>query len=371
MPHSNSQPPLRLIYAGGTIGAAGTPLVPLAAKEFCARWDLSVAPVLAARPETTGPVDWQWLEPALDSSDMGPADWLRLADEVLRAAEEGSATGVVLLHGTDTLASSAAALSFLLTEIDNAGRPVARLPATVVVTGSQRPLFDGDAVAPGTDALRNLSDAVAHAREAGPGVAVVFAGAQLPGARVTKGETEADAAFLCPNGAAQPVALPDAAPTALSTILDALAPALGRRPVPVLHPMPEAPEHQAAVFEALADGGGAGVAGLIVAGFGEGNLPARAATRIAAAIARLREAGAPVVAASQVAAGPAGRAAYATGHWLREAGAVPAGLMTLEAAHAKLHIGAALSRLHDWPLATLEAFLMRDIAGETLPADPD
>ncbi|MEO1318186.1 MAG: asparaginase domain-containing protein [Pseudomonadota bacterium] len=368
MPQEIAQRPLRLIYAGGTIGSAGSPLAPLDALEFRRRWELSVAPRLAARPKTAMPVTWFWIDPPLDSSDMAPADWLLLTREALKSAAE--ARGIVLLHGTDTLASSAAALTFLLTALDEEGRPAARLASPVIVTGSQRPLFDGDGIAAGTDAFENLAQAIAMAgsSDAAPGVSVVFAGKHLPGARVAKQHTAADAAFDCPNGAAWPPPLPAAEASDLVAQLDALASTFGSRPVPVFHPMPEGPVFQARMLDALADTDSAAPpAGLLLAGFGEGNLPPRAAAAISGTIRRLRGRGAPVLVASQVPGGPAGRAAYAAGHWLAEAGAIPAGHMTLSAAHAKLHLGAALARTRGWTLDRLETWLRADLAGETLP----
>ncbi len=75
----------------------------------------------------------------LDSSDIGPDEWSALADEIARARD--SADGVVVIHGTDTMSYTAAALSFALGGLD---RPV-------VLTGSQRPLGEIR-----SDARRNL-----------------------------------------------------------------------------------------------------------------------------------------------------------------------------------------------------------------------
>lgn len=84
------------------------------------------------------------------SMDVVPEDWHRLALATRDAIETGVA-GVVILHGTDTLHYTAAALSFLLRD---AGVPI-------VLTGSMIP--GGD---PGSDALPNLKDAVTVAAKA-------------------------------------------------------------------------------------------------------------------------------------------------------------------------------------------------------------
>ncbi|MEM6679755.1 MAG: asparaginase domain-containing protein [Pseudomonadota bacterium] len=354
--------PLRLIYAGGTIGCAGTPLAPLPSAAFRALWEAALVPAL---PAAAGHV-WDWLDPALDSSAMGPADWGRLADRVLTAAEQG-AEGCVLLHGTDTLASTAAALSFLLTDLDHTGAPAARLAMPLVLTGSQRPLFEGEALAAGTDATANISAAIEAAGRAQTAPLVVFAGALLPATRVAKVHTKADAAFACPNEATLAPALPAADHAGLRERLARLAPHLGERAVLVFTPQPETPEVTRAALRGLVapflrDGR---LGGLIIAGFGAGSLAPALAGPVGETIAAVRGSGGVVVAASQVPAGPSGAGAYAAGHWLAGAGALPAGDIPLAALHAKLHIGLALAAAERWAQGDLEAFMGRDLAGES------
>ena len=69
-------------------------------------------------------------EPLLDSSNMQMEDWIQIAKDVQDAYEMFD--GFVILHGTDTLAYTASALSFML---ENLGKPV-------IVTGSQIPSFE-------------------------------------------------------------------------------------------------------------------------------------------------------------------------------------------------------------------------------------
>ncbi len=68
--------------------------------------------------------------PLMDSSDMTPEDWQHIADDIRSHYEEYD--GFVILHGTDTMAFTASALSFML---ENLGKPV-------IVTGSQIPLAE-------------------------------------------------------------------------------------------------------------------------------------------------------------------------------------------------------------------------------------
>ncbi len=78
-----------------------------------------------------------------DSAQVGPREWLELANHIRR--EHRWFDGFVILHGTDTMAYTASALSLLLADLK---RPV-------VLTGAQRPLAEVR-----TDARRNLISAV-------------------------------------------------------------------------------------------------------------------------------------------------------------------------------------------------------------------
>jgi L-asparaginase len=105
------------------------------------------------------------------SEDMTPADWATLARRVADWVNRG-VTGIVISHGTDTLAYTSAALSYMLPN----------LPIPVVITGATRPL-----TAKSTDALRNLCDSIVVAAHSGlRGVYVVFASTIYVGTRVRK-----------------------------------------------------------------------------------------------------------------------------------------------------------------------------------------
>ncbi len=119
----------------------------------------------------------------VDSTNMEPAGWLTLA----RALREAYAAydGFVILHGTDTLAYTAAGLSYLA---QNLRKPV-------VLTGSQLPMG-----APGTDAVCNVLDAVRVAcDDEACGVLVVFGGVVIAGTRARKVRTRSFNAFASIN----------------------------------------------------------------------------------------------------------------------------------------------------------------------------
>ncbi len=91
------------------------------------------------------------------SEDIGPEHWERLAEEV-QEAFQGGARGVVITHGTDTMAYTASALAFQLRD----------LPGPVVLVGAQRSIDR-----PSSDGIFNMRCAVQVAREADLGEVVV------------------------------------------------------------------------------------------------------------------------------------------------------------------------------------------------------
>lgn len=115
----------------------------------------------------------------VDSTNVRPEGWLAIAGEVRRRYDDFD--GFVVLHGTDTLAYTAAGLSYL----------VQRSPKPVVLTGSQLPMGD-----PGTDGKRNLLDAVCVAcDDSAAGVLVAFGGKVIAGTAARKVRTRDFEAF--------------------------------------------------------------------------------------------------------------------------------------------------------------------------------
>jgi L-asparaginase len=109
----------------------------------------------------------------IDSSDVDAKLWSRLATIIHDAWEKFD--GVVIIHGTDTMAYTASALSFFL----------AGLTKPVVLTGSQRPLSELR-----TDARANIIDAVELATMGYPEVMVCFDSVVYRGSSVTKRSSE-------------------------------------------------------------------------------------------------------------------------------------------------------------------------------------
>ncbi|HAR41088.1 MAG TPA: hypothetical protein DCS07_00390 [Bdellovibrionales bacterium] len=127
-----------------------------------------------------------------DSAHIGPQDWCKIAQKIRTSWKKYD--GIVVLHGTDTLAYTASALSFLL-------KPCLK---PVILTGAQRPL-----TALRSDARRNLVSAVEIA-SSGPGfianrVSVFFDDKLFQGNRVHKQSATEYHAFESPH--AEPLAV--------------------------------------------------------------------------------------------------------------------------------------------------------------------
>ena len=115
----------------------------------------------------------------IDSTNMQPEHWVTIAKKI--ESEYGNYNGFVITHGTDTMAYTAAALSYL---IQNPDKPI-------VITGAQKPI--GELI---TDAKKNLLDSLIFATHNGnPGVYIVFDGKVILGTRARKIRTKSYSAF--------------------------------------------------------------------------------------------------------------------------------------------------------------------------------
>ena len=320
---------LLVLYTGGTIGMqmSADGLAP--ASGFEARMRTQQASENASElPQ------WSFREllPLIDSANMNPGHWLALRDEIVTAVEAHGHDAVLVLHGTDTLAYSAAALSFLLLGLD----------VPVVLTGAMQP-----AGVAGGDAWPNLFGAMrALHRGVAPGVHLYFDGQLLHGARCSKLRSDAFDAFQVLPRQRQ------AEHVGISALID-YRQARERVNLAVL---PLHPALQASHLSALID---SGVKGVLLECYGSGTGPAGDAELMAV----LRDAharGVVLAAISQCPQGHVQFGVYAAGSRLAEAGLVSCGGMTREAALGKLFalLGAGLTQ------AEVEHWLARDLCGE-------
>ncbi|KYO69612.1 asparaginase [Thermovenabulum gondwanense] len=118
----------------------------------------------------------------LDSTNVQPEEWVNIAREAFEGLKEYD--GIVITHGTDTMAYSSSALSFMLR---NLNKPV-------IFTGSQLPIEH-----PQTDGKRNILDAFKVAVSGLAGVYIVFDGKIIKGVRSSKVRTQGFDAFKSIN----------------------------------------------------------------------------------------------------------------------------------------------------------------------------
>ncbi len=300
-----------VLYTGGTIGmqASANGLAPASGFEARMREQLADAPLPAWR--------FREMAPLIDSANMTPAYWQRLRSAVVEAVDEGC-DAVLILHGTDTLAYSAAAMSFQLLG----------LPAPVVFTGSMLP-----AGVPDSDAWENVSGALTALGEGlNAGVHLFFHGALMAPTRCAKVRSFGRNPFaaLQRNGG---VAKAEALPAALDY----------RQPKAVANVgvLPLVPGIAAAQLDALVD---SGIQALLLECYGSGTGPSDNPAFLAS-LQRARDQGVVVVAITQCHEGGVELDVYEAGSRLRGVGVLSGGGMTREAAFGKLNalIGAGLA----------------------------
>ena len=330
---------VHIIYTGGTIGMVDSPhgLVPGADLEGWLDSLLEGTPLARSVSVTS-------LTPLIDSSNATPLSWQAIVDDLRAHAAADPQAAFIILHGTDTMAYTSAALSYALTDL--------RVP--VVVTGSQLPLG-----VLGTDAAANVTGALQAATSGHlDGVALFFGHRLLAGNRATKSSSWAFTGFDSPNAA--PLATTggpwqwaqtawagagweDAAPyTRHDVVVVDLVPGItAARLEALLTPLPEA---------------------AILRAFGVGNVPSQE-PGLTDVVERVIDAGTPVIVTSQCHESEVLLGHYEAGDALARSGAVGSRDMTLEAAYAKVQFLLSQGLTGD----DLAGWMGRSIAGELSP----
>ena len=304
-----------IIYTGGTIGMCRT--------------DSGYAPVSGFLSEAISRIDdmrspdapdWELYEmsPLLDSSDMTVDEWNGIASIIYENYCDFD--GFVVLHGTDTMAYTASALSFILEGLDK----------PVVLTGSQIPL--SELRSDGRDNLVTslLIAAEGVARE----VTLYFSGKLLRGNRAVKMSADKLVAFDSPN-------YPHLADVGITVRYNYSAICNYERGVLRFQPLSKVPIGVLKIFPGIQFGLFETImteklSGVVLETFGAGNIPSYGGELIPI-ISRAFESGSVVAVCSQCPSGTVTLGAYETSSALKRAGAVSAYDMTTEAAVAKLY----------------------------------
>lgn len=286
-------------------------------------------------------------QPLIDSSDMTPRDWQAIADDIQRNYHQYD--GFVILHGTDTMAFTASALSFML---ENLAKPV-------IVTGSQIPLEQLR-----SDGQQNLLNALFVAANYPINeVALFFNNTLFRGNRTTKAHADGFNAFASPN---------------LTPLLEAgiHIRRLNTPPAPVgvgpliVHPITPQPIGVVTIYPGIFADVVSNfllqpVKALVLRSYGVGNAPQNPAF-----LKELKEAsarGIVVVNLTQCMSGKVNMGGYATGNALALAGVVSGSDLTVEAALAKLHF--LLSQ--NIPTDEVRRLMQVNLRGELTPDEKE
>ncbi|MEV6772033.1 asparaginase [Nocardia sp. NPDC051030] len=258
--------------------------------------------------ETGIAADFRYAEfdQVIDSANADPDTARRIAAHVRSGLGTTPPDGVIVVHGTDTMAYVGARMAFELRDV----------PMPIVLTGAQVPLGD-----PGSDARGNLHLALnSIAAQPGPGTFLAFGASLHPAVRASKRHCEDPDGFstlgdFTPpptppalpaargNGTASPVGLFTVFPGMDSDLLDAA--------LRIYH------------------------GGVVLECYGAGTMPMFGSTTIEA-VRRATGRGTPVVVITQCDGGAVDLGLYQPGRALLDAGAIGGGDMTREAALAKL-----------------------------------
>ena len=336
-----------MIYTGGTIGMKQDPK-DQTLKPFDFNQILEEVPELG---KYALKIDSFTFDPLIDSSDVEPSMWQALATLVRDRYDDYD--GFVVLHGTDTMAYSASALSFML---ENLSKPV-------VFTGSQLPIG-----VPRTDGKENLISAVeiAAAKDQEghslvPEVCIFFDSQLLRGNRSTKVSSEEFRAFRSPNYPALgeagisikynrgAIMKPESwtAPLEISTDLDT------RVSILKVHPgiTPQVMRYFMCGEETRA---------VIMETYGSGNAPS--SQWFLDIVKEASSKGKVLMNVTQCMSGTVDMDIYATGKALEKAGVVSGKDITTESALAKLFFLMGKSRDNDWVKARLADNLKGEIS---------
>ena len=293
------------------------------------RTDKGYAPVsgflgeaISAMEDMKRPAAPKWdlyeMSPLLDSSDITVNEWNKIAEVIYKNYEKYD--GFVVLHGTDTMAYTASALSFILHGLEK----------PVVLTGSQIPLSEirSDGRDNLVTSLLIAADGVANE------VCLYFSGKLLRGNRAVKMSADQLVAFDSPN-------YPHLADVgiAIKYNYSAIVKPGGKKfemrpfhdvPIGVLKVFPGI---QFGLFESIMT---EKLSGIVLETFGAGNIPSDSGALIPI-ISRAFESGSVITVCSQCPSGTVTLGAYETSSALKAAGAVSGFDMTTEAAVAKLY----------------------------------
>lgn len=333
-----------ILYTGGTIG------MQLTAGGFApagGHFEEQMTSLIYQAGRSLPACEVHSMQPLLDSVNIVPGDWLRMANWIADRAPRYA--GFVVVHGTDTMAYTASALAFLLRGL---GKPV-------ILTGSMVPLGQ-----PGSDALQNLVGALNSAADARIGEVCIYFGKKLlRGCRSTKGSAWRKDAFASPNAPCLGEGFPRP-----RLQRERLLP-LSAVPSKIAVPSIPAPVGLVKIFPgmtlALLDAAlQTGLQGVVLETYGMGSIPENI-PGFTRALLRAVERGCVLVSVSQCYEKSPETGKYQSEAALTQTGVIAGGDMTHEAALAKLFTLLSQSL----PKESIRQHLLQSLCGELTPRE--
>ena len=303
-----------IAYTGGTIGMKKSSQGYIPAEGFLTQ---TVKASAEFNREEMPLFDIHEYCPLIDSSDMSPLHWQLIADDIKQKYADYD--GFVVLHGTDTMAYTASALSFML---ENLTKPV-------IVTGSQIPLSQLR-----SDGQVNLLNAMYLAANYPIGEVSLYFNNQLyRGNRATKMHADGFAAFGSPNMV--PLAKVG---INIELVAGQLSPSISNKlGVTQITPQQIAVVHlyPGISVELIKSMMTDSLKALVLLSFGVGNAPQN--KEMLELFNHATQSGLVIVNLTQCLQGSVNMGGYATGNALLNAGVISGYDMTLEACLTKLH----------------------------------
>lgn len=395
---------IAIINTGGTISCVGNPLSPMSAEAFAQVCKTLLDPIVQRQfpdIEITYLTNVAFPESktkTLDSTNLQPTDWCIMAKAILN--NYTSFDGFVMLHGTDSMDFTGAALPFLLNAFDANGYGTAVLSKPIIITGSQVPMYfreNGNSQLTlnfNTDAYQNFCGAVASARIGIPEVCVYFQNHLYRGNRVLKTNASEFNAFSSPNypplaeygveltlynenwlpgpvhadvslDSADVLAAQQVAVESIMANIDNF-PVMQLNAFPAKYTMSPA---SAFIADLINSAVNTGAKGIILESYGEGNFPSGnpdtpADGAIYQALNTADDSGVNIVDCTQVITGTVNNSAYASGAWLPKVGALAPADMSPIAALAKLMIIMTSASGNNWTREQVRALLQTNLTGE-------
>lgn len=328
-----------ILYAGGTIGMKASSYGYIPTSGFSQIIEQQLSTYESSLPD----YDVIESECLIDSANLQPSDWAMIASYILDSWDDYS--GFVILHGTDTMAYTASALSYIF---QGTSKPI-------IVTGAQIPMTNAY-----TDGYNNLvSSLILAANYPITEVCLFFSGRLLRGNRSTKVSSARLDSFESPN-------FPSLGHvgTSIKIHFNLLLPAQNKSyfslpdfktdAVAIVQIYPGMGTQQLESLLAIKN-----LQAVVIYSYGAGNFPSQNAPLLST-LEKIQQQGIVLLNVTQCLHGGVSETMYATGSALNELGVVFGGDMTLEAAFTKLHYLTAIGQTN----TELKKSLVTSISGE-------